>query len=60
MNMLLYVAPACALAALVFALILWFKLSRAEAGNEKMQEIAAAIHEGAMAFMKREYTYLAV
>jgi K(+)-stimulated pyrophosphate-energized sodium pump len=60
MNMLLYVAPACALAALVFALILWLKLSRAEAGNEKMQEIAAAIHEGAMAFMKREYTYLAV
>jgi K(+)-stimulated pyrophosphate-energized sodium pump len=60
MNMLLYVAPVCALAALVFALILWLKLSRAEAGNEKMQEIAAAIHEGAMAFMKREYTYLAV
>ncbi len=60
MEMLLYVAPACALAALVFALILWFKLSRAEAGNERMQEIAAAIHEGAMAFMKREYTYLAV
>lgn len=60
MNILLYVAPACALAALVFALILWLKLSRAEAGNERMQEIAAAIHEGAMAFMKREYTYLAI
>ncbi len=60
MDMLLYVAPVCALAALVFALILWFKLSRAEAGNERMQEIAAAIHEGAMAFMKREYSYLAV
>ena len=58
--MLLYVAPVCALAALVFALILWFKLSRAEAGNERMQEISAAIHEGAMAFMKREYSYLAV
>jgi K(+)-stimulated pyrophosphate-energized sodium pump len=60
MNYLLYVAPACALVALVFALILWFKMSKAEAGNERMQEIAAAIHEGAMAFMKREYTYLAV
>ena len=60
MNMLLYIAPVCALAALAFALILWLKLSRAEAGNEKMQEIAAAIHEGAMAFMKREYTYMAV
>lgn len=60
MDMLLYVAPVCALAALVFALILWIKLSKAEAGSERMQEIAAAIHEGAMAFMKREYTYLAV
>jgi K(+)-stimulated pyrophosphate-energized sodium pump len=60
MDILLYAAPASALAALVFALILWYRLSRAEAGNEKMREIAAAIHEGAMAFMKREYTYLAV
>ena len=58
--MLMYVAPVCALAALFFALILWFKLSRAESGNERMKEIAAAIHEGAMAFMKREYSYLAV
>ena len=60
MNMLLLVAPACALVALVFALILWFKLSKAEAGNELMREIADAIHEGAMTFMKREYTYLAI
>ena len=60
MDLLMYLVPACALAALVFALILWNKLSKAEAGNERMKEIAAAIHEGAMAFMKREYTYLAI
>ena len=60
MEVLLYVAPICALAALIFALILWFKMSKAEAGSDHMQEIAAAIHEGAMAFMKREYTYLAI
>ncbi len=59
MDYLMYVAPASALVALVFALILWIKLGRAEAGSERMQEIASAIHEGAMAFMKREYTYLA-
>ncbi len=28
-------------------------------GNEKMQQIAAAIQEGASAFLNREYTYLA-
>ena len=60
MEVLLYVAPICALAALIFALILWYKMSKAEAGSDQMQEIAAAIHEGAMAFMKREYTYLAL
>ncbi len=60
MEWLLYVVPACALAALVFALILWSRLSKAEAGSEHMQEIAAAIHEGAMAFLKREYTYLVI
>jgi len=60
MDMLVYVAPVCALAALVFALILWLKLGKAEAGSKEMRDIADAIHEGAMAFMKREYTYLAV
>ncbi len=28
-------------------------------GNEKMREIAGMIHDGAMAFLKTEYTYLA-
>jgi K(+)-stimulated pyrophosphate-energized sodium pump len=35
------------------------QVKRAESGNEKMQEIAAAIEEGAMAFLMREYKALA-
>lgn len=58
---LFYLAPLGALAGLLFALLIWLTVvSKAETGNAKMREIAAAIHEGAMAFLKREYTYLAV
>ncbi len=60
MESMLYAVPICALAALVFAIILWSKLRQADPGSDKMKEIAGAIHEGAMAFLKREYTYLAI
>ncbi|MDY0145409.1 MAG: sodium-translocating pyrophosphatase [Kiritimatiellia bacterium] len=57
---LLYLALASGLAALVFA---WWKtqwINRQDPGTERMQEIGAAVREGAMAFLKREYTAIAV
>jgi K(+)-stimulated pyrophosphate-energized sodium pump len=44
---------------LVFALILFFWIRSRDAGNETMQEIAKTIHDGAMVFLRREYTILA-
>ena len=44
--------------ALIFAFMLSSFISKENAGNERMQEIAGHIHDGAMAFLKTEYKYL--
>ncbi len=46
--------------ALAFAFYLSAGISSAEPGNARMKEIAGYIHEGAMAFLYREYRYLAI
>ena len=46
--------------ALLIAAMLSSSIMRAEAGNALMQEISGHIHEGAMAFLYREYKALAV
>lgn len=45
---------------LAFALYLSYRISIAESGNERMNEIAGFIHNGAMTFLKSEYKYLAI
>ena len=35
-------------------------IMKEEPGNERMQEIASAIQEGAQAFLRREYTYVGI
>ncbi len=46
---------------LLSLLMAWYmtgQVKKAEVGNEKMKEISEAIHEGAMAFLMREYRTL--
>ncbi|NOR14821.1 MAG: sodium-translocating pyrophosphatase, partial [Candidatus Aminicenantes bacterium] len=45
---------------LVFALSLYFIIKRYPSGNETMQEIAEAIHSGAMVFLRREYSFISL
>jgi K(+)-stimulated pyrophosphate-energized sodium pump len=54
------VALSAGLLALLFALIFVVRVMRAPKGDEEMQSIARAIQEGALAFLRREYTALAV
>jgi K(+)-stimulated pyrophosphate-energized sodium pump len=51
--------PAVAVLGLIGAFILYGMVAKMSPGSAKMQEIAGAIEDGAMAFLKREYTYLA-
>lgn len=57
---LLNLAPIAGIIAILYAAFLALKVSRADAGNDRMKEIAGFIHEGAMAFLMREYRTLAV
>jgi len=49
-----------ALAALVYGIILIVSILRLPTGDKKMREIAAAIQEGAKAFLNRQYSTVAV
>ena len=53
-------APVAGIVALLFAFYLTGKVNRTDAGTPRMKEIADAIHEGAMAFLMREYRTLVV
>jgi K(+)-stimulated pyrophosphate-energized sodium pump len=54
------IAPIAALASVLFSIYLYFYVNSKSSGTPKMQEISEAIKEGARAFIKREYTTLAV
>jgi K(+)-stimulated pyrophosphate-energized sodium pump len=54
-----WVAPVAAVIGFGTALIIAAWVLKQPAGNEKMQEISKATQEGALAFLRREYTILA-
>ena len=57
---LMFVAAAAGVLALLFALVLTGKVNKVSEGTDRMKEIAAAIAEGARAFLFAEYKILAI
>ena len=55
MDILKIIAPAVGVIALIVALVLAKWIGGQSTGNARMTEISGFIHEGAMAFLKREY-----
>jgi len=53
-------APVLAAFGLVLALVIYIYVIRQPDGNERMREIAAMIHDGAMIYLKRQYVILCV
>jgi K(+)-stimulated pyrophosphate-energized sodium pump len=56
----LWLIVLCGVLAIVYAIWATYSVMQADAGNARMQEIAAAIREGAQAYLRRQYTTIAV
>lgn len=60
MNIWLYLAPVLGCAALLFAFFTAKRIDKISSGTPRMQQIAAAISDGARAFLNAQYKILAV
>ncbi|HYU96758.1 MAG TPA: sodium-translocating pyrophosphatase [Sphingomicrobium sp.] len=59
MNLLL-IAIACGVIAVLYGILTTMQVLKAPAGNERMRDIAAAVQEGAQAYLARQYRTIAI
>ena len=59
MNLVL-IAIACGVIAVLYGILTSQQVLRASQGNQRMIEVAGAIQEGAAAYLKRQYTAIAI
>jgi K(+)-stimulated pyrophosphate-energized sodium pump len=60
MNIALMLAIGAGVLGLLFGIVQTMSLMKANEGNERMREIAAAIQEGASAYLRRQYITIAI
>src|SRR5205085_10521054 len=60
MSQTLWLIVLCGALSVVYGIITTRSLMAADAGTARMQEISAAVREGAQAYLKRQYTTIAI
>ena len=55
-----YLIPAAGIIALLFVLLKSRWILKQDAGNDLMKKVSGHIHEGALAFLKTEYSVLLI
>jgi len=60
MDLALWLIVACGGLSIVYGVVTTQGLLKADAGSARMQEISAAVREGASAYLKRQYTTIAI
>ena len=60
MTLALWLIVVCGGLSIVYGVITTQQLLAADAGSARMQEISAAVREGASAYLKRQYTTIAI
>ena len=60
MTLILYLIIACGVLSIVYGAVTTRAVLASDPGTARMQEIAAAIQEGAAAYLARQYTTIAV
>jgi K(+)-stimulated pyrophosphate-energized sodium pump len=60
MTLLLWAIVVCGALSIVYGVVTTQGLLKADAGSARMQEISAAVREGASAYLKRQYTTIGI
>ena len=55
-----WIAPVCSIVALLSALLCYVLMKRSSKGNERMEEIAGYVRDGAMAYLRQQYSRVGI